>query len=249
MLPPATEKVWNFLQQQPALAGFVLVGGSALSLIIHHRISEDLDLIFPDVRLPRQRLHAFLLKADESGFDFRPNDDEAAVQEFADTALELHNFQQDFLVNGAVKVSFFTPDDGLRKVLQQRSEAKVRIATLPELFKAKCLISAKRSKTRDWLDLYLLMRNHGFTIQDYRAAFNEAGCPDQCDTGLARLCSGVPQKDDEGYAHLLVNPPSLEEMKSFFVSSREKLEIETAAEAKLRKTGRSATVRSKRARK
>jgi hypothetical protein len=58
LLPPATEKVWNFLQEQPALAGFVLVGGSALALTIRHRVSEDLDLVFPDIRLPRQRLNA-----------------------------------------------------------------------------------------------------------------------------------------------------------------------------------------------
>jgi len=32
LLPPATEKVWSFLKNQPALAGFVLVGGSALPL-------------------------------------------------------------------------------------------------------------------------------------------------------------------------------------------------------------------------
>lgn len=235
------------MQDQPALAGFVLIGGSALNLLIRHRISEDLDLIFPEIRLPRQRLDVFLLKARESDFDFRQIDDEAAVQEFADSALELHNFQQDFLVNGTVKVSFFTPDDGLRKILRPGSDAKLRIATLPELFKAKCLVSAKRSKTRDWLDLYLLMRNHGFSIQDYRAAFKEAGNPDQCDSGLARLCSGIPQKDDEGYAHLLENPPSLEEMKSFFVSLRDKLEIETATEEKLRKNAQSDAVRSKRA--
>jgi hypothetical protein len=44
LLPTATEKVWDFLRTQPALAGFVLVGGSALALRIHHRRSEDLDM-------------------------------------------------------------------------------------------------------------------------------------------------------------------------------------------------------------
>ena len=44
MLPPETEQVWHFLKQQPALAGFVLLGVSALALRIGHRLSEDLDL-------------------------------------------------------------------------------------------------------------------------------------------------------------------------------------------------------------
>jgi hypothetical protein len=237
LLPPATEKVWNFLREQPALAGFVLVGGSALSLLIRHRLSEDLDFVYPEVRLPRQKLEVLRRKAEESGFIFRPADDEAAVQEFADSALELHDYQQDFLVDDIVKVSFFAPDEPLRKILAGNPESKVRVAALPELFKAKCLVSAKRSKTRDWLDLFLLMRDHGFSIYDYRAAFDEAGCSAECDTGLARLCSGVPQRTDEGYAHLLSNPPSLEEMKAFFEAQRTRLEIDTAVEAKRRKSG------------
>ena len=235
MLLPTTENVWNFLREQPALAGFVLAGGSALALIIRHRRSEDLDFVYPETRLPRKRLDALCGLAHEAGFDFQHNDNEAAAHEFALGGLELHDYQQDFLVNGDVKVSFFTPDEALRRVLSGRGEAKVRIATLAELFKAKSLVSAVRSKTRDWLDLYLLMRDHGFSIRDYQAAFQEAGSPAQCDTGLTRLCSGVPQRDDEGYSHLLQDAPSLDEITTFFRAQREKLEVESAAEAARRR--------------
>ena len=58
MLPPVTERVWIFLKEQPAQAGFVLVGGSALALRIRHRVSEDLDLACLDPHLPRTRLEA-----------------------------------------------------------------------------------------------------------------------------------------------------------------------------------------------
>jgi hypothetical protein len=237
LLPPATEKVWNYLKEEPALAGFILAGGSALALLIRHRLSEDLDFVYPGVRLPGQRLDALRRKAQENGFVFRSSDDEAAVRDFAEGGLELHDYQQDFLVNDVVKVSFFAPEDQLRKVLVAGAETKVRVATLPELFKAKCLVSAKRSKTRDWLDLFLLMRDHGFSIYDYRAAFVESGCPAECDTGLTRLCSGIPQRNDEGYTHLLANPPSLEEMKAFFEAQRARLEIDIATEAKRRNCG------------
>lgn len=232
MLPPETEKVWNFLKEQPALAGFVLVGGSALALTLRHRLSEDLDFAYPETRLPHQRLDALCRAAREAGFDFERNDDEATAQEFAQSGMELHNYQQDFLVNGTVKVSFFAPDAAQQKIISGRPGPRVRVASLAELFKTKCLVSAVRSKTRDWLDLFLLMRDHGFTIRDYQAAFQEAGSPAQCDIGLARLCSGVPQRDDEGYTHLLKPTPALDEMTAFFVAQREKLEIETAAELK-----------------
>lgn len=231
LLPLATEQVWNYLREQSALRGFVLVGGSALALLIRHRLSEDLDFAYPQTRLPRQRLATLQKLAHEAGFDFQRNDHEAAAQEFAGGGLELHDYQQDFIINGAVKVSFFTPDPALQRVLATPADNAVHVASLPELFKAKCLVSALRSKSRDWLDLYLLLREHGFTMHDYRAAFIEAGSPAQCDTGLARLCSGVPQRDDEGYSHLLKNPPALDEMTAFFRAQRDQLEVETAAEA------------------
>ena len=232
MLPPETEKVWNYLREQPALAGFVLAGGSALSLLIRHRVSEDLDFVFPELRLPRQRLSVLCRQARTDGFNFKPNDDEAAVREFAAGGLELHDYQQDFLVNNTVKVSFFAPDQTQAKVFTGREDAVVRLATLQEIFKSKALVSAVRSKTRDWLDLYLLLREHGFTLRDYRNTFAEAGNLAQCDAGLARLCSGVAPRGDEGYAHLLTNPPTLDEMKRFFIAQRETLEIELAAEAR-----------------
>lgn len=225
MLPPETEKVWSYLREQPALAGFVLAGGSALSLLIRHRVSEDLDFVFPELRLPRQRLSVLCRQARADGFNFQPNDDEAAVQEFAAGGLELHDYQQDFLVNHTVKVSFFAPDQTQARIFASRKDAAVRVATLQEIFKSKALVSAVRSKTRDWLDLYLLLR-------DYRNTFAEAGNLAQCDAGLARLCSGVAPRGDEGSAHLLTNPPTLDEMKKFFIAQRETLEIELAAEAK-----------------
>ena len=63
MLPPETDRVWQFIQGQPSLAGFVLIGGTALALRIEHRRSEDLDLAWLERRLPRSRLTAFQLAA------------------------------------------------------------------------------------------------------------------------------------------------------------------------------------------
>jgi hypothetical protein len=231
LLPAATERVWDFLKAQRMLAGFILVGGSALALRIRHRLSEDLDFAFPELKLPRARLDALLRQAVEAGHDFQRDDDEAALLEFTQGGGDLHDCQQDFLVNGSVKVSFFAPEAGLARVLREPAEPTARVATLAELFKTKCLVSAVRSKSRDWLDLYLLMREHGFSMRDYQSAFRDAGVEHQCDIGLSRLCSGVPQLNDEGYAHLLAEPPTLDQMRRFFIAQRDALEIETAAEA------------------
>lgn len=231
MLPPDTHRVWNFLKQQPALAGFILIGGSGLALRIEHRLSEDLDFACCESRLPRARLEALARIAREAGFDFTLLQDEATLQDFFDSGLDLCDYQQNYLVNGKVRVSFFSPDPPLAKVLQSPPEARARIASLTELFKAKSLVSAVRSKSRDWIDLYLLLRKHGFTLRDYREAFREAGVASQFEIGLSRLCSGTPQKDDEGYAHLLPHAPSIQEMRAFFIAQRDQLEVELAAEA------------------
>lgn len=234
MLPPDSERVWAFVREQPALKGFVLFGGSALALRIRHRVSEDLDLRWTERRLPRPKLEALSRAACETGFEFQLREDEVTTAQFAEAGLDLHDFRQDFLVNGKVKISFFSAEPPLARVLQGPAEATVRVATIDELFKTKCLVSARRSKTRDWVDLFLLMKAHGFGLRDYRAAFVEADAASEFDIGLSRLCSGVPQKDDEGYVHLLPNAPSLGEMKAFFIAQRDKLEVELAAEAKKR---------------
>lgn len=46
LLPPETEKLWEFLSRQTSLGGHILVGGSAFALRIRHRISEDLGFAF-----------------------------------------------------------------------------------------------------------------------------------------------------------------------------------------------------------
>ena len=176
--------------------------------------------------------------AAQSGLTFQADDDQSAIEEFAIAGMDLLDYQQNSVVNSTVRISFFVPDSALAKILVKPAEPTVRVATLEELFKTKCLVSAKRSKTRDWLDLYLLLRDHGFSIRDFQHAFQEAGVPMDCARSLSRLCSGVPQRDDEGYAHLLPNPPSLEQMKSYFIEQRNFLEIEVAADAlRQRQTG------------
>jgi hypothetical protein len=228
LLNSETEQVWAALREERGLAGFTLIRGTALSLLINHRISEDLDFVWIGEKLPRRTLEAVLLSP-ASPIDFEPRDDPAALEEFELGGLDLRDYQQDYIANGRVKVSFFTPSAGLEKVLGAADPKNVRVASLPELFRAKCLVSAQRSKTRDWLDLYLLMRDHGFTLEDYEEAFSIAKMSGQMELGLTKLCSGTPQKNDEGYSYLLPKAPSLEDMQTFFIQARDAYEVRRAA--------------------
>ena len=194
MLPPETENVWKFLAEQRSLAGFVLNGGAALVLRMGHRTSKDLDLAYPELALSRAKIDELIQIAKSAGLILEPNDNQAALDEAFIAGMELHDYQQDFVVNNAVKVSFFTPEACLSKVPIGKPEEKIRVAALSELFNSKCLSSAKRSNTRDWLDLYLLMRDRGFTRRDYRDALRLADTPGQTEISLGRLCKGTPGK-------------------------------------------------------
>ena len=234
MLPPDTEALWHFLREQPLLRGFILIGGTALALHLRHRVSEDLDFIWLGLDLPRQRLDALRELGQANGFAFARQDNQAAYEEFLIAGMELHDSMQNFVVNGNVKVGFFTPDSQVETVFRtgwspDAGEAP-RVATIDEIFRSKCLVSAHRSKTRDWFDLYLLMRDHGYTMRDYRQAFLDANDRYGFSIGLHRLSSGLPGVLDEGFQALLPNPPTVEEMRDFFRQRRDELEVELAAE-------------------
>jgi hypothetical protein len=225
LLPKETEEVWNFLKEQKSLSGFVLIGGTALAIRIKHRTSKDLDLACLQETLPHGRIEVLLQAGANAGFRIERNDSPAALEEFILGGLDLHDYQQDFIVNSRVKLSLFSADPPLSKVLNEPPESTPRVATLQELFKSKVLVSALRCKSRDWLDLYLLMRDHGFGIEGFRNVFLETGDGLQMDLALTKLCAGVLQRGDEGYFHLLAQAPTLDEIRDFFRARRDELEV------------------------
>jgi len=89
---------------------------------------------------------------------------------------------------------------------------------VPEIFALKALVSADRSKSRDWFDLYTLFKEHGYTWANYHEIFQKMSTDFQYRNAASRLCSGEPQPDDEGYQSLVDNAPSLTEMRDYFTA-------------------------------
>lgn len=232
MLPPETQRVWDRLQAEPLLAGFVLVGGTALTLRIGHRVSEDLDFIFPAMRLPSPRIEQLRQTLAREGLQLERNDDPSAADEFEIAGMALHDYQQDFVVDGAVKLSFFTADQQALSVLQPALSSGPRLAELSEVFAMKSLLTAARSRTRDWFDLWTLMTQHGFTMADLRSTFGTADS--QREIAMRRLHSGTVPLHDPGFAALTNQlTPTLDELRAFFrqaVETEETRIAEAAAE-------------------
>ena len=230
-LRPDTRRLWERLDGAPLLCGFVLIGGTALALRIGHRVSEDLDFAYLGERLPGQRLKQLGESLRKKGFHFELNQDVLAEQEFIDSGLQLEDHQQNYLADGALKVSFIRFDNATTQVLSGDSRAPLRVATLDEIFKTKALVCRERSKTRDWFDLYILMTRHGYAMTDFYRAYEEAGCGRSFDTATLRLRSCAPSITDEGYLHLLDDAPTLEEMRTFFNQALDDFEIEMSRTA------------------
>ncbi len=229
-LPPETARFWHWLEPQPALAGFTLIGGTALALHLGHRVSEDLDFVTHTPRLPVPRLRALRTLAGEAGFEWRENHDPNAEDEFAIAGMNLTDYQQDYVVNDQVRLTFFTADDPLARLLPENDSSLVRVASLKDLFNSKAILTSQRSRSRDWLDLYLLMTRHGFQSHDFLEAFAKAGIPRHWEISLQRMTSGHLPAHDPGYQHLLSDPPALETMNSYFRTMRDSIEQTRARE-------------------
>jgi hypothetical protein len=230
LLKPDTAQVWSYLAANPLMRGFVLVGGTALAMHLNHRVSEDLDFMIPDNKLPRQRIEALKRAAAIHGYPFVANDSVAGVREFEDTGLDYWDYMQDFIVNASVKLTLVAPDPEVRRLLLPGHDDRPRVASLPEIFKLKCIACANRSKSRDWLDMYLMLRNGLFQPADFYAAFEEAGVPMKFDIAMSRMCAGTIPASDEGYDTLLADPPDIPQMQAFFTEIKTKIEEDVARE-------------------
>lgn len=229
-LAPETRRVWEYISSQSALAGFVLIGGTALTMHIGHRISEDLDFITVEKRLPRAALDALVMRLKGDGFNVERNDDPLAYEEFLIAGEDLHDHQQDLLVDG-IKVSFIAPYPDWASAVDSSKTSLVRVATLPELFRLKALAASSRHLSRDSLDLYFLFKEHGFTLTDFHQAFHRPDVhhPERAiSKAFQNLCLSVKSAKDPGYETLLEDAPSIEGIAKFFSALRDEYQVEQA---------------------
>ena len=228
VLPAATAVLWDILENEPLLKGFSLVGGTALALRIAHRQSEDLDFACVSEKLPSHRIDQLVHKIEEKGIHVELISDLAEEQNFLNDGLELRDYQRNYVAD-RVKLSLFSADPELRAVLSSqpvREEGPI-VPALDRLFASKVLVCAHRSKTRDWLDIYMLCTKHGFRLNDMYRVFQQYD-KYGWDSAIGRLTTMTIPSDDEGYRHMMSNPPSIEAMREFFVKERAALAAELA---------------------
>ena len=230
-LPENTRNLWETMAASPHLAGFVLIGGTALALQIDHRISQDLDFFWHKEKLPLDQINSVLKELQNKGVSFQKSEHHAALEDFHTAGMNIDEYQQDYVSNTGVRISFFCGEAYHRSIFAPNSSDRVRLASIQEIFDSKCVLSAKRTCLRDMFDLYFLMTRFSFTIEAFVNAFEKSGMLNQIDISLTRLClPQLPQKDP-GYQALIPDPPSLEVMSNFFKSKRDAIEQVVARKA------------------
>jgi len=217
-MPEATRKNFDRLQGDPRLAGFTLVGGTALALQIGHRISEDLDFNLFGQKLPIRSLDTLLNQLVKDGATVESLiTPEQKLRFKINTADNLDHFIQDYLIDGA-KVTFHSRHENDRPKAQidfLRSTPKVTVADggfdllgLDGLLVMKSLVIYDRVKSRDIYDLMVLTRDHGYSLDAIFAAI-EAYQPirHKDPEHFKSVVTGVMplDNDDEGFSSIHLN--------------------------------------------
>lgn len=144
-IPERTSELFKSLQLLPFIRKFTLVGGTALSLQIGHRQSEDLDFIFDG-----EKIQSVSIKREIS--KHFPN--HILIREEKD-------YQLDYLVNN-VKLTFFSTGAVMIPFNVKDFSAKfdnINIATVEILATLKIATLTQRNTIRDYYDLYFIAKN------------------------------------------------------------------------------------------
>ncbi|MEO8664633.1 MAG: nucleotidyl transferase AbiEii/AbiGii toxin family protein [Ignavibacteria bacterium] len=145
-LTEKTRIVFERLAKEKFLNDYTLVGGTALSIHLQHRLSEDLDFIYDGEILKTDSIKKFIDKTFTKNYKLIKQDNE---------------HQLDFLIN-EVKVTFFTNSAVMIRFQVKTYSTKYKelnIATIDIIAILKLNAIAHRNTIRDYYDLYFIAKN------------------------------------------------------------------------------------------
>jgi len=141
-----TRNVFNNLVEEKFLKDYTLVDGTALSLQLKHRLSEDLYFIYDGILLETQLILEFIDKIFKDNYTLIKQD---------------NDHQLDFLVDD-IKVTFFTNKSVMISFNVKDHSTKfkqINIAT-PEIIAVMIINAMPQGYTiRDYYDLYFIAKN------------------------------------------------------------------------------------------
>ena len=171
---------------------YYLVGGTAIALYIGHRRSIDFDL--------------FKL----STINHKKNLDRIVASSFPHTVTRRVSEQMNLIIND-VKVTFFQYPFPIEPTI--KFENYFRLPSLLQLAAMKAYALGRRSKWKDYVDLYFLLQNH-FSIEDISVTATQLfGELYSEKLFRSQLCYFDDIDYTEAIDWLIPNPPNDEEIK------------------------------------
>lgn len=152
-LAPQTLKVFPSVASLDCVKGFHLVGGTALSLQINHRLSEDLDFC-----------RWVNSSSPGNAIGFREIEEELN-QIFSGVHVNAHSFDQvDFRVN-EVKVTFFNEIGHVVAPFSPICLGGINCAPIEIICAMKINVLFHRNKYRDYYDIYCIIKDEIVSIE------------------------------------------------------------------------------------
>lgn len=188
---PHTGRLIEAVSKLECIKPFVLVGGTALSIQLENRQSEDLDFM-------RWKQN----KDDDLDINWPQLQRElASIGEVQD--VQVSGFDQVLFVVDGVKISFYAAP---RKRIATMHEVpylnNIRLADVETIGVMKMEAMMRRSKFRDYYDIYSILKNGADIHKLIPMALEHSGHKLKTKGLLAMLTNGELFKKDEGFSLL-----------------------------------------------
>ena len=149
-----TEKVFQNIKGLDIFKDYMLIGGTALSLQIHHRLSEDLDFCkwqddpkIIDKEIPWPKI-------------------EKLLKPFGSIKTEILSLEQTNFILNDVKISFYSNDHARSSEIETKiSYEQIRLADIRSLGAMKLEVMSRRYQFRDYYDVYSILMA-GISVKD-----------------------------------------------------------------------------------
>lgn len=231
-MPERTRSVFEALSKEPLMSGFVLIGGTALSIQIGHRLSEDLDFWLPGDRMSKPRVDAVLANLAVKGHHHDLVTPAWKISQAKINGTDLLAQSRDHVIDG-VKVTFFARNDipyqhfsKMRRIVEDGIGFEVMHKD--SIFDMKAWLISQRIRSRDLFDLMVFVRDQGKTIRDILEAGVAADPGYQREYAKDVLIGTVPvDKEDEGFASIGLDV-DIKSVHEFFLDRVNQYEISVA---------------------
>ncbi len=233
MMPQKTRAVFELLAKRVELKDYVLLGGTALSLQIGHRLSEDLDFCLFEDKLDGVALDSLIqqISKDHHVMLMTPA---SKITQAKINGTDLLAHSRDYLIDGT-KVTFFARNDVPYTHFSQLEFISpdgitFRLMASNAIFEMKAWLIQKRVKSRDLFDLMQLLIIKGESIESLFNAARDAEVAIYSEEFLKDALTGFVQldADDEGFESIGLKT-SLEDIYAFFRSAIDDYETSRAA--------------------